>query len=155
MSLNELSICLGQDGNERGWFRTLRNLNPRWEANARLPVGTRLEAPARAAEAFTRRCTAPEMVARAQALQDARIPGVAPRVGVRTVAVARAAPARAAASASAAKQTHKVTKGETLITIARKHGCNSVKDFASMNGLAAPRYSLREGQTLRVPTCGA
>ncbi|MBK8960576.1 MAG: transglycosylase SLT domain-containing protein [Proteobacteria bacterium] len=155
MSLNELSICLGQDGNERGWFRTLRNLNPRWEANARLPVGTRLEAPARAAEAFTRRCTAPEMVARVQALQDARIPGVAPRVGVRTVAVARAAPARAAASASAAKQTHKVTKGETLITIARKHGCNSVKDFASMNGLAAPRYSLREGQTLRVPTCGA
>mgnify|MGYP003377593826 CR=1 FL=1 len=62
---------------------------------------------------------------------------------------------QAAASAPVAKQTHKVTKGETLITIARKHGCNSVKDFASMNGLAAPRYSLREGQTLRVPTCGA
>ncbi len=52
MSLNELSICLGQDGNERGWFRTMRNLNPRWEANTRLPAGTRLEAPARAAEAF-------------------------------------------------------------------------------------------------------
>lgn len=162
MSLNEISICLGQDGNERGWFRTLRNLNPRWEANTRLPAGTRLEAPARAAAAFTRRCTAPEMVARVQALQDARIPGVAPRVGVRTVAASgmasssRGAVASAAsAGAAAARQTHKVAKGETLITIARKHGCNSLKDFASMNGLSAPRYALREGQTLRVPTCGA
>ncbi|MCC6707204.1 MAG: transglycosylase SLT domain-containing protein [Gammaproteobacteria bacterium] len=162
MSLNEVSICLGQDGNERGWFRTMRNLNPRWQADTRLPAGTRLEAPARAAEAFKRRCTAPEMVARLQALQDARIPGVAPRVGVRTVAASSAAPAARGATGSAAasatassKQTHKVAKGETLITIARKHGCNSLKDFASMNGLSAPRYSLREGQTLRVPTCGA
>ena len=162
MSLNELSICLGQDGNERGWFRTIRNLNPRWEANARLPAGTRLEAPARAAAAFQRHCVAPEMVARLQALQEARIPGLAPRIGVRTVAVkgaaapARSAPSTATASVSAAaKQTHKVSKGETLSTIARKHGCNGVKDIASINGLSAPRYALREGQTLRVPTCGA
>jgi LysM repeat protein len=113
------------------------------------------------------------MVARVQALQDARIPGVVPRTGVRTVVASTAsssAPAltptaahgpaasstAVSASASAsAKQTHKVAKGETLITIARKHGCNSLKDFASMNGLAAPHYSLRDGQTLRVPTCGA
>ncbi len=87
---------------------------------------------------------------------------MAPRVGVRTVAASSAAPAARGATGSAAasatassKQTHKVAKGETLITIARKHGCNSLKDFASMNGLSAPRYSLREGQTLRVPTCGA
>ncbi len=145
----------------------MRNLNPRWEANERLPAGTRLEAPALAVAAYQRHCIAPEMVARVQALQDARIPGVAPRVGVRTVAasVRLVAPARSAASATTAavvtavtaatKQTHKVSKGETLITIARKHGCSSLKDFASMNGLSAPRYALREGQTLRVPTCGA
>ena len=164
MSLNELSICLGQDGNERGWFRTVRNLNPRWEANTRLPAGTRLEAPALAVAAYQRHCIAAEMVARLQAMQEARIPGVAQRVGVRTVASSARAvvPARGAVAATNAKaatadtkQIHKVSKGETLITIARKHGCNTLKDLASMNGLAAPRYALREGQTLRVPTCGA
>ena len=165
MSLNELSICLGQDGNERGWFRTLRNLNPRWEATMRLAAGTHLDAPATAAAAYQRRCIATEMVARVQALQDAKIPGVAARVGVRTMvassgnapATARVAvPATAPVTAAAAsKPTHKVAKGETLITIARKHGCNTLKDFASINRLSAPHYALREGQTLRVPTCGA
>ena len=161
MSLNELSICLGQDGNERGWFRTLRNLNPRWEANTRLAAGTHLDAPAPAAAAYQRRCTASDMVARVQALQDAKIPGVAPRVGVRTMVASRGnapAIARAMAPAKVAaviRQSHRVAKGETLITIARKHGCNTLKDFANMNGLSAPHYALREGQTLRVPTCGA
>ena len=161
MSLNELSICLGQDGNERGWFRTLRNLNPRWEANTRLAAGTHLDAPATAAAAYQRRCLATEMVARVQALQDAKIPGVAARVGVRTmIASSGNAPATArvaapATAAAAIKPTYKVAKGETLITIARKHGCNTLKDFASMNRLSAPHYALREGQTLRVPTCGA
>ena len=161
MSLNELSICLGQDGNERGWFRTLRNLNPRWEATTRLVAGTHLDAPATAAAAYQRRCIATEMVARVQALQDAKIPGVAARVGVRTMVASSGnapATARLAAPATAAvaiKPTHKVAKGETLITIARKHGCNTLKDFASMNRLSAPHYALREGQTLRVPTCGA
>ncbi len=161
MSLNEVSICLGQDGTERGWFRTLRNLNPRWEANTRLAAGTHLEAPAVAAAAFQRRCTAPEMVARVQAMQDAKIPGVAPRIGVRTMVASRvgaAQIARAVAPAKSAvnvKRTHKVAKGETLITIARKHGCNNLKGLANANRLSAPRYALREGQTLLVPTCGA
>ena len=161
MSLNELSICLGQDGNERGWFRTLRNLNPRWETNTRLAAGTHLEAPASAAAAFKRRCTAPEMVARVQAMQDAKIPGITTRIGVRTMVAKRGgAPAsvRAAAPTKAAaviKRTHKVAKGETLITIARKHGCQDLKGFASVNRLSAPHYALREGQTLRVPTCRA
>ncbi|MGE3849837.1 MAG: transglycosylase SLT domain-containing protein [Gammaproteobacteria bacterium] len=152
MSLNELAICLGQDGNDRGWFRTLRNLNPRWEANMRLPAGSRLEVPARAVEAYERHCKAGEMVARVQALQDARIPGVKTSAGksVRTmVAVA------GAAGGVVEAREHKVARGETLGTIARKYGCSSLKDIASLNGLAAPRYALREGQKLRVPSCGA
>ena len=161
MSINELSICLAQDGNDRGWFRTLRNLNPRWDANNRLPADTRIEAPARAASAYQRRCTGSEVVARLQALQDARIPGVTPPAGARvmvatagsTISASRAATARRAAPGS--NSTHKVAKGETLSTIARKHGCNSLKDIASVNGLSAPHYAIHEGQTLRVPTCGA
>ena len=138
MSLNELSICLGQDGNDRGWYRTLRNLNARWDPNKRLAEGTRLEAPARAVAAYGRHCTGSETVARLQALQDAQIPGI--NRGARVVTTSK---------------THTVAKGETLSTIARKHGCSNLKDIATVNGLAGPNYPLREGQTLRVPECRA
>lgn len=52
-------------------------------------------------------------------------------------------------------QIHKVSKGEALSTIARKHSFNGVKAIASINGLSAPRYALREGQILRVSICDA
>ncbi len=136
LSINELSICLGQIGNARGWFRTLRNLNPRWDANDRLPAGTRLEAPASAAAAYPQRCTDAKVVSELNALQNARIPGavVAPRLGAaRTV-------------------EHTVVKGETLSRIARKHGCG-IKEIATANSIAAPRYALKIGQRLQVPTC--
>lgn len=139
MSLNELSMCLGQDGNDRGWYRTLRNLNPRWDPNNRLGVGTHIEAPARAVAAYTRRCTGTEVVTRMQSLQDARIPGVTPGVRI----------------AAATARNHVVARGETLSTIARKHGCNGIKDLATVNGIASPQYAIHEGQTLRVPECRA
>lgn len=138
MSLNELSICLGQTGNERGWFRTVRNLNPRWDPNERLPSGTRLEVPATAAAAYQNACTGAEKVARLHALQDATMPGV--QMTARIVGVSR---------------THIVGKGETLSTIARKLGCNNIKDLASANRIAPPRYAIRAGQKLRIPECRA
>jgi membrane-bound lytic murein transglycosylase D len=33
-SINELTICLGNGGTRDGYFRVLRNLNPRYEASA-------------------------------------------------------------------------------------------------------------------------
>ncbi|MDW8364187.1 MAG: transglycosylase SLT domain-containing protein, partial [Myxococcales bacterium] len=35
-SLSELAICLGQEGSRNGWFRVLRNLNPRHDPHRRL-----------------------------------------------------------------------------------------------------------------------
>ena len=43
-SINEIAVCLGQQGNPRGWFRHLRNLNPRYEADSWLPAGGTLNA---------------------------------------------------------------------------------------------------------------
>ena len=135
LSLNEVSLCLGQVGNPRGWFRTLRNLNPRWDVNQRLPVGTRLEMPRAAAEAYALQCTVPETIAQVQALQEAEMPGSnTPRPGY--------------------ARTHIVAKGETLSLIARKHGCG-VKDIAEANRIAAPRYAIRVGQRLQLPACRA
>jgi len=133
LSLNEISLCLGQSGNPRGWFRTLRNLNPRWDVNLRLPPGTRVEMPAAAAAAYARRCTSDTALAEVRTLQEAEMPGVsAPRPGY--------------------ARTHIVAKGETLSAIARKHGCG-VKDIAAANGIAAPRYPIRIGQRLQLPAC--
>ncbi|MCB1747507.1 MAG: transglycosylase SLT domain-containing protein [Gammaproteobacteria bacterium] len=135
LSLNELAICLGQAGNPRGWFRTLRNLNPRWEPNDRLPAGSVVEAPRAAALAYAARCTGTTVVGDLHALQDARLPGGEP--------AARAAQAR----------THVVARGETLSLIARRHGCSGVQDIARANRIAAPRYAIREGQRLVLPDC--
>jgi membrane-bound lytic murein transglycosylase D len=135
LSLNELAICLGQVGNPRGWFRTLRNLNPRWDPNDRLPAGSVVDAPRAAAEAYGERCTGASVVADLHALQDAHLPG------------------GETASRVAQVRTHVVTRGETLSVIARKHGCSGVKDIARANRITAPRYSIREGQRLVVPDC--
>ncbi len=137
-SLNELAVCLGQQGNERGWFRTLRNLNPRWESTDRIPAGTRLELPLVAAQAYARTCTDGPLVAVAAELHDARKPTL---------------PASVARATSGGTRTHVVQRGETLSSIARKFGCGNPRTIADANRIKAPRYAIRAGQRLVVPSC--
>lgn len=139
-SLNEVAVCLGQDGNPRGWFRTLRNLNPRWEAEARLPAGTRLEMPETARQAFERHCVSGERRDTARRLADAR---------PATPAVAAAAPS--AGGAASGSRVHVVRRGETLHSIARREGCQGTAPIARANGLRAPAYTIRVGQRLKIP----
>lgn len=134
MSINELAVCIGQQGNPRGWFRHLRNLNPRWEAAQRLPAGTRLELPAAALEAYRRQCESGPMLALSRELHDAR-PPVAPTL------------ARAAASSS-----YVVKKGDSLHSIARRHGC-TVQAIANANAIRAPKYVIKPGQRLVLSGC--
>jgi hypothetical protein len=56
ISLEELAICLGEARNPRGWFRTLRNLNPRLSPEDRLPPGTEIQLPDRLTGIYRRRC---------------------------------------------------------------------------------------------------
>jgi membrane-bound lytic murein transglycosylase D len=138
-SLNELAVCLGQQGNARGWFRTLRNLNPRWEPGDRIAEGTRLELPAVAAEAYARTCQDGSLTTLAAQLHAARkpsVPGASTRV-------------------AAGGQTHVVRQGETLSSIARKFGCGNPRAIADANRIKAPRYAIRAGQRLTVPDCRA
>lgn len=137
-SLNELAVCLGQQGNERGWFRTLRNLNPRWEPTDRIPVGTRLELPLVAAQAYARTCADGPLVAVAAELHEARKPTL---------------PASVARAGSGGTRTHVVQRGETLSSIARKFGCGNPRTIADANRIKAPRYAIRAGQRLVVPSC--
>lgn len=143
-SLNELAVCLGQQGNDRGWFRTLRNLNPRWQPTDRLPAGTRLELPAVAAQAYSRTCVAGPLAELAADLYAARKPTAPP--------AARVAGTGAGAGGS---RTHVVRRGETLSSIARKFGCGNPRVIADANRIQPPRYAIRAGQRLVVPACRA
>lgn len=136
-SLNELAICLGGAGTRNGWFRTLRNLNPRHDPQATLPAGAVLDAPQALVDAYRAHCVDGPRVAIAADIAEARsrVPS----------AVARAAPT------SGAKYT--VRRGDTLASIARAHGCGSPQTLARTNGIQPPKYLIRPGQALSLQGC--
>jgi membrane-bound lytic murein transglycosylase D len=141
-SINELAVCMGQFGNARGWFRTLRNLNPKYEADTRIDAGTRLDVPEAAAKAYAARCRSGLLAQTAAELNAARPPASA------------RGPWVASTGSSGAGRTHVVRKGETLHAIARRFGCG-VPAVAQANGLRPPSYTIRAGQRLRLPSCRA
>lgn len=143
-SINQLTICLGNGGTRYGFFRALRNLNPRWLPEATLPAGTELRVPAKILPLYDAGCVAGERADRALALVNARKPVVAPAPR----AVAGATQARGAATAA----RYTVRRGDTLSAIARRHGC-SAQTVARANDLRSP-YALRPGQRLRLDGCG-
>ena len=67
-TIYELTICLGNAGTRDGYMRTLRNLNPRYEADSWLPAGTRLNATTRIARLYDRYCVQGPRAALAQRL---------------------------------------------------------------------------------------
>ena len=157
-SIYELTICLGNGGSRDGYMRALRNLNPRWEADSPMPAGTALNATARIAVLYERYCTTGRRRAEmARQLVASNVQSALVRIGPMTTA-----PAMADASASPAPtpkptrpaqpKTYKVQRGDTLSSIARKHGCD-VSDIAKANRLKAPRYSIRPGQSLSLQGC--
>ena len=72
VSIGELSICLGPSQNRRGWFRTLRNLNPRMSGNERIDAGEKLHVPSMLVPRYVEQCAGDSpLLARARDLQDA------------------------------------------------------------------------------------
>ena len=137
-SLSELTVCLGSAGGMTdGWFRTLRNLNPRLDPQAQQPVGTHLQLPKQLESAYASRCVDGPWPILANDLHNATVPVVAQI----------AAPVHA----SAASRDYKVRRGDTLESIVRKLHCSSVQEVADMNGIKHQHLSL--GQTLKLPVC--
>jgi membrane-bound lytic murein transglycosylase D len=48
---------------------------------------------------------------------------------------------------------HRVARGDTLMSIARKYDC-SLPELAKANGLKAPRYTVHAGQQIVLRGCG-
>ena len=148
-SINELTICLGNGGSRDGWFRVLRNLNPRYEAGAVIPSGTVLRAPKKVAALYQRYCVQGPRSALAQELVRANkslLPG-----GEMMVATATLAPA--ASKRRSGPRDYKVRPGDSLIAIAREHSCD-VGELAKANRLRSPAYLIRPGQRLKLKGCG-
>jgi membrane-bound lytic murein transglycosylase D len=130
ISLNELAVCLGQENNIDGWFRTLRNLNPRLKPGERVRKHERIEFPASMVPAYEERCLGGEIIELARDLNEANYPPEPEMV------------------------RYTVRRGDTLSNIASRFGCVSMRQIANINGIRAPRYVIRTGQILKIPRCG-
>jgi membrane-bound lytic murein transglycosylase D len=129
-SLGELAICLGPASDSEGWFRTLRNLNPRLDPEARVPARTSIEMPSVLVPVYAEQCgDAGALAELARELHDAGYP-------------ARPEVIR-----------YTVRRGDTLTAIATRFDCESVRTLAEVNRLRGPSYELRVGQRLNIPRC--
>lgn len=143
-SLTELTVCLGSAGGmSDGWFRTLRNLNPRLDPQVAQPVGVRIMVPKMLERPYEARCTDGPWPILANDLHTAVLPVVPP------APVATSAPTHS--SSSGKTRSYVVRRGDTLTSIVNKLGCSSVQEVAEMNDLS--RQHIKPGQTLKLPTC--
>jgi len=129
IALGELTICLGQQDNPTGWFRALRNLNPRLSPGERVPAGEQIRIPALLAGTYEAQCLEGEVVARARVLHEANYPPEPQMI------------------------PYKVQNNDTLGRIASRHRCVSMRELAAINNIRPPRYMIRVGQNLKIPTC--
>ena len=144
-SLTELTVCLGSAaGMSDGWFRTLRNLNPRLDPAVSQPAGVRVMVPKVLEKPYEARCTDGPWPILANDLHTAVLPVVPPAPPPPVSSPSRS-------SSTGKTRSYVVRRGDTLTSIANKLGCTSVQEVAEMNGLN--HQHIKPGQSLKVPTC--
>ena len=170
-SIYQLTICLGNRGEREGYMRALRNLNPRYQAEAWLPAGTTINATTKIVGLYNRWCTSGARAELARTLVMSDPTTAIVRMGpVTTVgmngAVASASedstdtpvepakPEKKKAKATKPKpRDYRVRRGETLTAIAQKFQCDT-GDLAKANKIKGPRFAIRPGQKLKLDGCG-
>lgn len=168
-SIYELTICLGNGGTRDGFMRALRNLNPRYEADAWIPSGTTLNGTVKIAGLYQRYCVQGERAELAKQLVDSDPNSAIVRVGAIETVVATATgedgtaapaatpaenkPAAAAEPKPKPARQHRVERGDTLMSIARRYDCE-IAELAKANAIKAPRYTVRPGQRIKLQGCG-
>ncbi len=164
-SIYELTICLGNGGTRDGYMRALRNLNPRYEADAWIPAGTTLRGTRDIASLYTRHCVSGPRADLARTLVTADLNAAlvrTPRPGTvavgdvsqvtgvpTTVATGQPQPAEPKAQQA---RNYVVAQGDSLGRISRRFDCN-LRQLANANGLRAPSYAIRPGQSLELESC--
>lgn len=155
ISLNELTICLGNGGSRDGWFRVLRNLNPRYEPTTTILAGTMLRAPKRVTTLYRNNCLQGARAELASELMRAS-KYVVPTVATNTDVVTPSASSSVAPPTSTPTKTkprnYHVRPGDNLLAIAREYSCD-LTVLVKENHLKEPSYPLKSGQRLRLTGC--
>jgi membrane-bound lytic murein transglycosylase D len=136
-SLSELTVCLGSANDmPDGWFRTLRNLNPRLDPQQEQPIGTELQVPKSLEEVYAARCVDGPWPILAADLHNAVVPVFPDPQPQAADPVVR----------------YTVRHGDTLASILHRHaGCSSESEVARMNNLKFNH--IKVGQVLKLPSC--
>jgi membrane-bound lytic murein transglycosylase D len=179
-SINELTICLGNVDNRDGWFRVLRNLNPRYDADSYIAQGTVLRAPKKLTTLYQTNCVQGPRAELAAELMRAN-KNFSPAVTTNSVAevngnanmnpllntapnntslaeqIAAATPPEPVKKNSKKKpepkiKQYKVRKGDNLLAIVKEHNCD-LTQVAKANKLRGPNYMLQPGQKIRLQGC--
>lgn len=151
-SIYELTICMGSGTTRDGYMRALRNLNPRWEADSRIPAGTVLNGTVKMATLYGRWCADGPRAELARTLVASDPASAIVHVGPLVPVDAPAPMTRSGdAPSSPAPREYTVQRGETLSSIARKFQCNAPR-LAEANNIER-RDRLAVGATLRLEGC--
>lgn len=154
-SINELTICLGNGGTRDGWFRVLRNLNPRYEAQTPIPAGTLLRAPKHLADLYRDNCIQGPRAEMAAELMRATKAADMPEYAQAEAAYSPPEPVAAPVTksrTSSKQKSHKVRRGDNLLAIAREYSCD-LTVLAKANRLKGPSYRISPGQKLKLAGC--
>ncbi len=164
-SINELTICLGNGGSRDGWFRVLRNLNPRYEAGGTIFAGTVLRAPKKVAVLYRARCVqghraelATQLVRASNYMATANVAaGARPSAGTSSAdplkqVAASSDSGKANKKSKARAKNYRVRSGDSLLAIAREHSCE-VSELAKANKIRAPGYMIKPGQRIKLIGC--
>jgi membrane-bound lytic murein transglycosylase D len=152
-SINELTICLGNGGSRDGWFRVLRNLNPRYESTSPIVAGTVLRAPKKVAALYTRNCVSGNRASLAAELINANKAPAYAVAETTAPAVPVAAVEKPKPDRKRKPDVYRVRAGDSLAAIAREHDCD-VSTLARQNKLKKPSYMIKPGQRLKLDGCG-
>ncbi|PID42089.1 MAG: lytic transglycosylase [Proteobacteria bacterium] len=131
-SLSELTLCLGQQSvGHKGWFRTLRNLNPKIKPGDVLEKGVTLVVPEVVKKAYHANCATTDeaFLAMASEMHKLNYPD------------------------GSNMFYYVVKRGDTANRIADRFQCVSTRELAAINNIRPPRYTIRVGQVLQVPGC--
>ncbi len=153
-TINELTICLGNTGNQASWYRVLRNLNPAYEPSQFISQGTLLRAPKKLVDSYRVNCIAGPRADMARTLTQARKQPVFLSPQIDAPAQVDALTDRVATDASDEKHglTYRVKPGETLMSIVRTFDCN-LQRLIKENELPAPDYFIYPNQVIKLAGC--
>lgn len=152
-TINELTICLGNLSNQYTWFRTLRNLNPRFEPAQYIPQGTMLRAPKALVDSYRNNCLSGERAELASSLVRARkVPAFNSTQSKPISEPSATDELKTLAVAKNGDSQYSVKAGETLMMISRSFNCD-LSTLIKVNNLLPPDYVIRPGQDIKLEGC--